>query len=83
MPHRANTSDGRQSGRTPASSAEVQELRSKVEELTSLLDRGTKDAWEQGFRAGDTAARQSLEAELRETVSALAGTIAEIAAQRT
>jgi flagellar assembly protein FliH len=65
-----------------ASSAEIQELRSKVEELTSLLDRGTKDAWEQGFRAGDAATRQSLEVEVRQTASALAGAISEIAAQR-
>jgi flagellar assembly protein FliH len=65
-----------------ASSAEVQNLRSKVEELTSQLDRGTKDAWEQGFRAGETATRQGIEAEVRETTSALAGTIAQIAAQR-
>jgi len=81
-PVRANVNEARQPHRARASSPEVQNLRSKVEELTSLLDRGTKDAWEQGFRAGETAARQSLEAELRETTSALAGTISEIAAQR-
>jgi flagellar assembly protein FliH len=46
------------------------------------LDSGTKQAWEQGFRAGDAAARQGFEAELRETVSALAGKISEIAGQR-
>ncbi len=78
----ANTSDAGHPAPPQASSAEVQELRSKVEELTSLLDSGTKEAWEQGFRAGDTAARQGFEAELRETVSALAGTISEIAGQR-
>jgi len=80
-PVRTSGNDARQAGRTRGSSAEVQQLRSKVQELTLLLDRGTKDAQEQGFRAGETAARKSLEAELRETVSALAKTIAEIAAQ--
>jgi flagellar assembly protein FliH len=80
-PVRTNGSDPRQAGRTGGASAEVQQLRSHVEELTSQLDRSTKDAWNQGFRAGETAARKSLEAELRETVSALAKTIAEIAAQ--
>ncbi len=73
--------DGGQSSRTRGSSAEVQQLRSQVEELTSLLDRGTKDAQEQGFRAGEMAARKSLEAEIRETVSKLADKISEIAAR--
>jgi len=67
--------------RSGGASAEVQQLRSKVEELTSLLDRSTKDAQDQGFRAGEMAARKSLEAEVRETVAALAKKIAEIAAQ--
>lgn len=78
----ANISDAGHPSSPHASSAEVQELHSKVAELTSLLDSGTKEAWEQGFRAGDTAARQGFEAELRETVSALARTISETAGQR-
>jgi flagellar assembly protein FliH len=65
-----------------ASPAEVQELRSRIEELTALLDRGKKDAWEQGFHAGDTAARRSLEAEVREVASSLAAAISDIASQR-
>jgi flagellar assembly protein FliH len=77
----AKGNDGRQAGRNRGSSAEVQQLRSKVEELTALLDRGAKDAQEQGFRAGETATRKSLEAEVRETVSTLAKKMAEIAAQ--
>jgi flagellar assembly protein FliH len=80
-PGRTNGNDRRQAGPTRGASAEVQQLRSQVEELTSLVDRGTKDAQDQGFRAGEMAARRSLEAELRETVSALAKKIAEIAAQ--
>jgi flagellar assembly protein FliH len=68
-------------GRTRGSSSEVQKLRSKVEELTSLLDQSAKDSWDQGFRAGEITARKSLEAEVRETVSALAEKISEIAAQ--
>jgi flagellar assembly protein FliH len=80
-PVRTNASDGRQAGRSRASSAEVQQLRSRVEELTSLVERSSKEAWDQGFGAGETAARKSLEAELRETVSALAAKISEIAAK--
>jgi flagellar assembly protein FliH len=77
---RTNVNDGRQPGSRGAS-AEVQQLRSRVEELTSLLDRANKDAWDQGFQAGELATRKSLEAELRETVSTLAGKISEIAAK--
>jgi flagellar assembly protein FliH len=78
---RANVNEGRQAGGTRGSSTQVQQLHAKVEELTSQVDSGAKDAWDQGFRAGETAARKSLEAELRETVSALAQKISEIAAQ--
>jgi len=81
-PVRANTSDGGHPASSQTSSVEMQELRSRVEELTSLLDRGAKDAWEQGFRAGETATRQSLEAGLREAASALAAAISEVAVQR-
>jgi flagellar assembly protein FliH len=79
---RASPADSGQPGPPQTSPAEVQELRSRVEELNSLLDSGVKDAWQQGFRAGDTAVRQSLEAEVRETVSTLTRTISEVAAQR-
>jgi flagellar assembly protein FliH len=80
-PVRADSSDGQQPGRTRVSSAEVQELRSRVEQLTSQLDSTAKEAWGQGFNAGEAAARKSLETELRGTISALAEKIAEIAAQ--
>lgn len=80
-PVRSNADDGRQPGRSRGSSTEVQKLRSKVEELTSVLDRDKKDAWDQGFRAGEIAARQGLEADVRDTVAALAEKISEIAAQ--
>ncbi len=77
-----NTRDARQPGRNQVSSAEVQELHSRVEELTALLDRNTKDAWQQGFQAGETAARKSLEKDVHDTTSTLARTISEVAAQR-
>jgi flagellar assembly protein FliH len=65
-----------------ASPGEILELRSKVEELTSLLEREKKAAWDLGYRAGDAAARQNLEGELRESVSRLASAVTEIASQR-
>ncbi|HEX4136670.1 MAG TPA: FliH/SctL family protein [Bryobacteraceae bacterium] len=65
-----------------ASPTEILELRSKVEELNSLLEREKKEAWELGYRAGDAAARQSLEGEIRETTSRLASAVSEIASQR-
>ncbi|HEY3825694.1 MAG TPA: FliH/SctL family protein [Bryobacteraceae bacterium] len=69
-------------GGSQASPTEVLELRSKVEELNSLLERGKKEAWDLGYRAGDAAARQSLEGEIRESVSRLASAVSEIASQR-
>jgi flagellar assembly protein FliH len=81
-PLRANVDDERQPGRSRGSSPEVQKLRSKVEELTAAQERDKKEAWDQGFREGEIAARARLEAEVRETVSRLAEKISEIAAQR-
>ncbi|HEX4278846.1 MAG TPA: FliH/SctL family protein [Bryobacteraceae bacterium] len=78
----ADAGDRHRPGRGEASSAELQRLAFRVEELTALLDRGAKDAWQQGFRAGDTAARESLQAEIGETTSTLAARISEIAEQR-
>ena len=80
-PFPTNANDERRPARPQDSSAEVRQLHSKVQELTSLLERGTKDAFDQGFRAGEMAARTSLETELRQTISALAEKISEIAAQ--
>jgi flagellar assembly protein FliH len=80
QPADANVNPAGQPGGSKKASAEVQELRGKVEELTALLDRGA-DAWEKGFRAGETAARKKLESEVREIVSKLAEKISEIAAQ--
>jgi flagellar assembly protein FliH len=53
-----------------------------VESLTAALDRNAKDAWDQGFRAGETAARNSLEGEIRGTIAELARNISEVAAER-
>lgn len=85
-PFATNAPDARQPARPRDSRAEVQpgevqQLHAKVQELTSLLDRGTKDARDQGFRAGEIAARTALEAELRQTISTLAEKISEISAQ--
>ncbi len=68
--------------RPQVSSAEIQELRARVEELSAQLEREAKNAFEQGFRAGDAAARKTLETDLRNTVGTLAEQIAEVAAQR-
>jgi flagellar assembly protein FliH len=72
--------DSRQSRSARPVSAEVNELRLRVDELTLQLDHSAKDAWEQGYRAGEAAVRRLLEGQVRETTSALAAKIVEIAA---
>lgn len=74
--------DGRKPGRNAPSSTDFDELQSRQEELTKRLEQATKEAWAQGYQAGEAAARNSLEGELRETTAALASSISEIAAQR-
>lgn len=79
-PVHSDRSDTLQPSRAAVSTADVQDLRSRADQLTSQLETVAKDAWAQGFCAGELAARGSLEAELRETVSKLAEKISEIAA---
>ena len=61
---------------------EVAQLRARLAEFNGIAEQQTRQAYESGCRAGETAARQSLEAEVRAMVEKLAGTIAEVAATR-
>jgi flagellar assembly protein FliH len=73
----------RQAGLAPQSSAEIQELRQKVETLTALLERSTKEAHDKGFLAGEAAARARVDSEMRAVITAFADKTAEIASLRT
>ncbi len=61
---------------------EIQQLRAKVEEREAAAALKTREAYEKGLRAGEAAARQSLEGEIRSAVETLATTIAEVASTR-
>jgi flagellar assembly protein FliH len=57
-------------------------LLERIEELNQLLEERTKEAWEQGLRAGDAAARKSLDDEVRTTLQGLAATVADVSSTR-
>jgi flagellar assembly protein FliH len=66
----------------PETSDEAARLQARIEELETLLDRRAKEAWEQGLRAGDAAARESFEEQIRSALGGLAKTAAEMSATR-
>jgi len=66
----------------PELPTELSELRAQVAELTAAIERQSRQAYEAGFRAGETAATKNLEAGVRESVEKLAHTIADLASTR-
>jgi len=66
---------------TPASD-EVPGLQAKLEESHLLMEARVKEAWENGLRAGEAAARKSQEEQIRATLELLAKTIAEVSSIR-
>jgi flagellar assembly protein FliH len=67
---------------SPGARGENAQLRERVDELTRELEIKTKEAFEQGFRAGDGAARNAMEAQMRSAMQGLAATVAEVSATR-
>jgi flagellar assembly protein FliH len=63
-------------------SAEVLRLRAKLEESLSSIEGRAKEAWENGLRAGEAAARKSHDEQLRTTLELLAKTVAEVSSIR-
>jgi len=57
-------------------------LQSKIGQLTSEVDKQSKQAFEAGLRAGEAAATERLEGEVRATVAQMAATIAQLASLR-
>jgi flagellar assembly protein FliH len=68
--------------RSGPAAEEIRQLRAKIEELEAAVVQKSREAYEKGLRAGDAAAKQSLEGEVRAAVETLATTIAEVAATR-
>jgi len=67
---------------SPGARGENAQLRERVDELTRELEIKTKEAWEQGIRAGDAAARKAMEDQMRAAMQGLAATVAEVSATR-
>jgi len=61
---------------------ELLHLRTKVSELSSQGEKQSREAFDAGFRAGETAARKSLEGEVRAEIEKLTATIVEVASLR-
>jgi len=65
-----------------AANAEMAQLRARIAELETAVETKSRQSYAAGIRAGEEAARQSLEAGVRETVQKLAATIVELAETR-
>jgi flagellar assembly protein FliH len=65
-----------------AASEEILRLRATLEESNLSMERLTKDAWENGLRAGEAAARKSQDEQIRATMELLAKTVAEVSSIR-
>ena len=63
-------------------SEEVLRMRAKLEESHLLMEARAKEAWDNGLRAGEAAARKSQEEQTRATLELLAKTIAEVSSIR-
>jgi len=61
---------------------EAAQLRAKIGELTAQMERQSREAFDAGMRAGEAAARESLEGDVRATIERLAVTISELASLR-
>lgn len=63
--------------------AEVSLLQRRIDELSAAGDQRAREAWEQGRLAGETAAKKSLEEQVRLTLEGLARAVVEVAGART
>jgi flagellar assembly protein FliH len=67
--------------RTPRAE-DTARLQAQIEELTASIDKNARAASEQGFREGETAARQKLEAGFRTAIARLSEAIASLSQGR-
>lgn len=61
----------------------VSTLQSEISRLNSELSQQARREYDTGFKAGQSAARKALEAEVQSTVERLAATVADVASART
>jgi flagellar assembly protein FliH len=65
-----------------AAPGEIDQLRRRIEELNAVAEQRAKEAWEQGRRAGESAARKTLDDQVRTALDGLAKTVAEVSSAR-
>jgi flagellar assembly protein FliH len=61
---------------------ELLQLRARITQLTAQAEKQSREAFDAGLRAGEAAAKESLENEVRETIARLTASIAEMASLR-
>jgi flagellar assembly protein FliH len=69
-------------GQAPVELDDAQRLSARDIEFDIALEQKGRQSWEIGFRAGEEAAKQKLEGEVRATTEQLSATIAEVAGTR-
>ena len=67
----------------PDTSAEIVRFQAKLDEANLLMEKRVGEAWENGLRAGESAARKNHDEQVRAQVELLAKTIAEVSLTRT
>jgi flagellar assembly protein FliH len=66
----------------PSAFDELAQVRAKLSEVPFQIEKQSREAFDAGLRAGEAAARKSMEGEVREVTERLAVTIAEVASLR-
>jgi flagellar assembly protein FliH len=65
-----------------AAAGEVSHLQAQLEEAQLVMEGRVKEAWENGLRTGEAAARQSQDEQIRASLEQLAKTVAEVSSTR-
>src|ERR1017187_386547 len=63
-------------------SEELSQLRAKVSGFASQMEKQSQEAFDAGLRAGEAAAKESLESDVRGSIERLAATLVEVASLR-
>ena len=79
---RGSQGAARLEGRRAPRGEDTVRLQAQIEELTASIDKKVQAASEQGFREGEAAARQKLEAEFRTAIVKLSEAVTELSQRR-
>jgi flagellar assembly protein FliH len=78
----ASHTEGAIRRRSTRGGSESAQLLDRIDELNAELVRRSNEAFEQGFKAGEAAARKGLEEQTKSSVETLARTVTEVASTR-